>query len=152
MNKEERVIATNRKARFEYSVLDSFETGIVLTGSEVKSLRQGAANIQDGYAYVKGSLVLLNGMHINPYKEANIFNHDPLRERNLLLHKSEIKKLSAKIKERGLTLIPLKLYFKNGLVKVELGLCKGKAIHDKRQTIIERDAKKSLERLHKKFK
>ena len=98
MNKEERVIATNRKARFEYSVLDSFETGIVLTGSEVKSLRQGAANIQDGYAYVKGSLVLLNGMHINPYKEANIFNHDPLRERNLLLHKSEIKNFQRKLK------------------------------------------------------
>ncbi len=128
---EERIAINNRKARHEYQVLDSFEAGIVLKGSEVKSLRLGNANLLDSYAYVKAGEVWLSGMHINPYKQANILNHDPLRERKLLLHKKEIRKLVGKTSEKGLTLIPLKVYFKSGRAKIEVGLCRGKRSYDK---------------------
>ncbi|HTR82522.1 MAG TPA: SsrA-binding protein SmpB [Bacteroidota bacterium] len=143
---EERIAISNRKARHDYEVLDSFEAGVVLKGSEVKSLRLGNANLQDSYAYVKGSEVWLSGMHINPYEQANILNHEPRRERKLLLHKKEIRKLIGKTSEKGLTLIPLKVYFKNGLAKVELGLCKGRRSYDKRAAIAKRETEREIRR------
>ncbi len=143
---EERIAISNRRARFEYEILDSFEAGIVLVGSEVKSLRQGKANLQDSYALVKNGEVWLLNMHINPYEQANQFNHDPLRTRKLLLNKSEIAKLQVKTNEKGLTLIPLKLYFKKGNAKVQLGIGKGKKLHDKRESIKERDVEREMRR------
>ena len=143
---EERIAINNRKARHEYEVLDSFEAGIVLRGSEVKSLRLGNANLLDSYAYVKAGEVWLSGMHINPYEQANILNHEPLRERKLLLHKKEIRKLVGKTSEKGLTLIPLKVYFKNGRAKVEVGLCRGKRSYDKRAAIAKRDTEREMRR------
>ncbi len=143
---EERIAISNRKARFEYEILDTFEAGIVLVGSEVKSLRQGKANLQDSYALVKNAEVWLLNMHINPYEQANQFNHDPLRTRKLLLNKSEIAKLQIKTNEKGLTLIPLKLYFTKGIAKVELGIGKGKKLHDKRESIKERDVTREMQR------
>ena len=135
---EERIAISNRKARHDYEVLESFEAGMVLKGSEVKSLRLGNANLQDSYAYLKEGEVWLSGMHINTYEQANILNHDPRRERKLLLHKKEIRKLVGKTSEKGLTLIPLKVYFKDGRAKVELAVCKGKRSHDKRAAIAKR--------------
>ena len=143
---EERIAISNRKARHEYEVLDSFEAGIVLKGSEVKSLRLGNANLQDSYAYMKQAELWLSGMHINPYEQANILNHEPRRERKLLLHKKEIRKLVGKTSEKGLTLIPLKVYFKNGRAKVELGLCRGKRSYDKRAAIKKRDTEREMRR------
>lgn len=143
---EERIAISNRKARFEYEILDTFEAGIVLVGSEVKSLRQGKANLQDSYALVKNGEVWLLNMHINPYEQANQFNHDPLRTRKLLLNKNEIAKLQIKTNEKGLTLIPLKLYFSKGIAKVELGIGKGKKLHDKRETVKERDVAREMQR------
>jgi len=143
---EERVAISNRRARHEYEVLDSFEAGVVLRGSEVKSLRQGNASLQDSYAYVKDSEVWLSGMHINPYEQASILNHDPRRERKLLLHKKEIRKLIGKTSEKGLTLIPLKVYFRSGLAKVELGLCRGKKSYDKRAAIAKRETEREMRR------
>ena len=143
---EERVAISNRKVRHEFEVLESFEAGIALKGSEVKSLRLGNANLQDSYAYIKGTDVWLSGMHINTYEQANIFNHDPRRERKLLLHKKEIRKLVGKTTEKGLTLIPLKVYFKNGLAKVELGVCKGKRSYDKRAAIAKREMERDMKR------
>jgi len=143
---EERIAISNRRARHEYEVLDSFEAGVVLRGSEVKSLRQGNASLQDSYAYVKGSEVWLSGMHINPYEQASILNHDPRRERKLLLHRKEIRKLIGKTSEKGLTLIPLKVYFRSGLAKVELGLCRGKRSYDKRAAIAKRETEREMRR------
>ena len=143
---EERIAINNRKARHEYEVLDSFEAGIVLRGSEVKSLRLGNANLQDSYAYVNNAEVWLSGMHISPYEQANILNHDPLRERKLLLHKKEIRKLIGKTTEKGLTLIPLKVYFKNGRAKVEVGICRGKRSYDKRAAIAKRETEREMRR------
>ncbi len=143
---EERIAISNRRARFEYEILDSFEAGIVLVGSEVKSLRQGKANLQDSYAVVKNGEVWLLNMHISPYEQANQFNHDPVRTRKLLLNKSEIAKLSGKTNEKGLALVPLKLYFKKGNAKVELGIAKGKKLHDKRESIKERDVEREMRR------
>jgi len=143
---EERIAISNRKARHDYEVLDSFEAGVVLRGSEVKSLRLGNANLQDSYAYVKGTEVWLSGMHINPYEHANILNHDPRRERKLLLHKKEIRKLVGKTSEKGLTLVPLKVYFRGGLAKVELGLCRGKRSYDKRAAIAKRETEREMRR------
>jgi SsrA-binding protein len=144
--REERVTISNRRARFEYEILDSYEAGIVLKGSEVKSLRAGKANLQDAYAIVKNSEVWLLNMHISPYEQANQFNHDPVRTRKLLLNKSEIAKLHTKTNEKGLTLIPLKLYFKKGIAKVDLGIAKGKQLHDKRESIKERDVEREMRR------
>lgn len=143
---EERVTISNRRARFEYEILDSYEAGIVLKGSEVKSLRAGKANLQDSYALVKNGEVWLINMHISPYEQANQFNHNPVRTRKLLLNKSEIAKLHSKSNEKGLTLVPLKLYFKKGNAKIELGIAKGKHLHDKRASIKERDIEREMRR------
>jgi SsrA-binding protein len=136
---DEKNITVNRKARHEYSILQTYEAGIVLTGTEVKSLREGKANLVDSYASLDKGEVWLHSVHISEYKQGNINNHDPVRTRKLLLNKSEIRKLIGKVKEKGLTLIPLRLYFKKGKVKVELALAKGKKVYDKRATIAKRD-------------
>lgn len=145
-------IARNRKARFNYEIVDTFEAGIVLVGSEVKSLRQKKVSIQEAYARIEKGEVFLTGMNISVYDKANRFNHDPLRERKLLLHRQEIKRLIGKVQERGFTLIPLRLYFKRGRAKIELGLAKGKARYDKRRDIQKRDMDRELEREWKKYR
>ena len=141
-----RVVTTNRKARFEYFILDSIEAGIVLTGTEVKSLRQGGASIADGYADVVNGEVWLHGVHINPYEHGSYANVDPLRKRKLLLHAKEIRRLAGRLSQRGLTLIPLKIYFKKSVAKIELGLGQGKRAYDKRQDIARRETERSLKR------
>jgi len=143
---EEKNIAVNRKARHEYAILQIFEAGIVLVGTEVKSLRQGKANLVDGYAKIEKGELWLVSVNISEYTQGNINNHDPVRDRKLLLNKSEIRKLIGKTKEKGLTLIPLRLYFKNGKVKVELALAKGKKVYDKRRDIAKRDFQREQER------
>ncbi|SRR5690554_1576524 len=143
---EEKDITVNRKARHEYTILQTFEAGIVLQGTEVKSLRQGKANLVDSYANLKNGEVWLYSAHISEYSQGNINNHEPTRPRKLLLNSSEIKKLIGKVKEKGLTLIPLRLYFKRGKVKIELALAKGKKIYDKRESIAKRDLKRNEER------
>jgi len=142
----EKNIAVNRKARHEYAILQTFEAGIVLVGTEVKSLRQGKANLVDGYAKLEMNEVWLVNVNISEYTQGNINNHDPRRERKLLLNRSEIRKLIGKTKEKGLTLIPLRLYFKNGKVKVELALAKGKKVYDKRRDIAKKDFQREQER------
>ena len=146
MAEEKKNITINRKVRHEYTILQSYEAGIVLQGTEVKSLREGKANMVDSYALIKSSEVWLVGMHINPYKQGNINNHEPTRTRKLLLNSSEIRKLIGKVAEKGLTLIPYRLYFKNGRVKVELVLAKGKKVYDKREDIRKRDFQREQER------
>lgn len=143
---EEKNITVNRKARHEYHILQTFEAGIVLVGTEVKALREGKANLVDSYATIKNGEVWLISAHISEYKQGNINNHNPTRDRKLLLNKSEIRKLIGKTKEKGLTLIPLRMYFKNGRVKVELALAKGKKSYDKRETIAKRDFQREQER------
>lgn len=140
-----RILAENRKARYDYFIEETYEAGLVLTGTEVKSLRLGKANLRDGYARVDGREVWLLGVHISPYAQGNRYNHDPLRPRKLLLHKSEIHRLLSRTKERGLTLVPLKLYLKNGMAKVEIGVAKGKKLYDKRETVARRDAEREIE-------
>lgn len=148
MKKEnnEKNIVVNRKARHEYEILQTYEAGIVLLGSEVKSIREGKVNLVDSYAEIRNGEVFLIGMHISEYKQANIQNHEPLRTRKLLLNKNEIRKLIGRVKEKGLTLIPLRLYFKNDKVKVELGLARGKKIYDKREDIKRKDFEREQER------
>ncbi len=146
---DEKNIAVNRKAKHEYHLMQLFEAGIVLTGTEVKSLRDGKANLVDSYAILEKGEVWLNNAHISEYKHGNISNHDPTRSRKLLLNKSEIRKLIGKVKEKGLTLIPLRLYFKKGKVKVELALAKGKKVYDKRESIAKRDMQRDQERKFK---
>jgi SsrA-binding protein len=146
MAEEEKNITINRKVRHEYSILQSFEAGIVLQGTEVKSCREGKVSLVDSYAQIKGNEVWLVGMHINPYKHGNINNHEPTRTRKLLLNASEIRKLIGKVKEKGLTLIPYRVYFKRGKVKVELVLAKGKKVYDKREDIRKRDFEREQER------
>jgi SsrA-binding protein len=142
----EKVVCVNRKARHDYSIIETYEAGLVLQGSEVKSLREGRANLKDSYARIlKGEAFLLN-THISPYSAASQFNHDPNRTRKLLLHKNELRRLTGKVKERGLTLIPLRLYFKSGRAKVELGLAQGKRLYDKRETLRKKAAQRELER------
>lgn len=143
---EEKNITVNRKARHEYHILQTFEAGIVLVGTEVKALREGKANLVDSYATIKNGEVWLVSAHISEYRQGNINNHNPTRDRKLLLNKSEIRKLIGKTKEKGLTLIPLRMYFKNGRVKVELALAKGKKSYDKRETIAKRDFQREQER------
>jgi SsrA-binding protein len=143
---EEKVICVNRKARHEYFIEETYEAGIVLQGSEVKSLRDGKANLVDSYARImRGECILLNA-HINPYTAANRYNHEPTRTRKLLLHKREILRLSGKVREKGLTLVALKLYFKGGRAKVELGLARGKKLYDKRETLRKKVAQREVER------
>jgi SsrA-binding protein len=146
-----KIIATNKKARHDYHLSDEVEAGIVLTGTEVKSIREGRVTIKDAYAEIKNGEVFLRQLHINPYTFAYYDNHDPLRTRKLLLHSYEIKRLTIKTKERGYTIIPLKLYFKNGKVKVQIALAKGKKLYDKRESIKERDVNRELDRAKKKY-
>lgn len=140
-----KIIVQNRKARHDFETLDTFEAGIELQGTEVKSLRLGKANLVDSYARVERGEVFLHNAHISQYTEGNRFNHDPVRKRKLLLHKSEINRLRGRVEEKGLTLIPLKLYFKRGRAKVELALAKGKREYDRRQDLAKRDAKRQVE-------
>lgn len=142
----EKLVTTNRKARHEYFILDTLEAGIVLKGTEVKSLRQGNANLTDGYAELKNGEVWLHGMHISPYEHGSYANVDPVRDRKLLLHKNEIRKLVSRTHEKGLTLIPLKVYFKKSHAKVLLGVGRGKKAYDKRHDIARRDAERDLRR------
>jgi len=149
---EDKTVVSNRKARHEYEIVDQIEAGLVLKGSEVKSLRAGRANLADAYARVIKAEIWVINMHISAYKEATDQNHEPLRDRKLLLHRSEIRKLARRVEEKGFTLIPLRVYFKNNKAKVEIGIARGKRQYDKKTTIAERDAKRDLEREQKKFK
>src|SRR5437899_9048235 len=143
---EDRVIATNRRARHEYEILETLEAGLVLRGTEVKSLRDGQVNFKDSYVTVRNGEPWLLGCHIAPYSHGTDANHDPERDRKLLLHKREIARLSGKISERGLTLVPLRLYFKDGRAKVELGLARGKKLHDKRAAVREREVRREMDK------
>ena len=143
-------IAQNKKARHEYFIMSKYEAGIVLTGTEVKSIREGKVNLKDSYAHLEHGELWLIGTHISPYTQGNINNHDPLRKRKLLMHVREIDRLKRSIEEKGLTLVPLSLYFSGGRVKVELGLARGKHQYDKRQDNAERDAKRDMDRARKK--
>jgi len=140
----EKLIANNKKAFHDYHIEERLEAGIVLVGTEVKSLRNGKANFRDSFVLIRDGEAWLNNLHISPYDFGNRANHDPDRVRKLLLHRREIDRLQGKIRERGYTLIPLRLYFRDGMVKVELGLAKGKKLHDKREDIKERDTKREL--------
>lgn len=142
----EKIIAQNKTARINYHIEDTFEAGIVLFGTEVKSLRDGKANLKDSYAVVKDGEVFVHEMHISPYSHGNRSNHDPLRIRKLLFHKAEIKRLYGKSRERGLALIPLKLYFRNGKVKMEVGIGKGKKLYDKRESLRTKSDRRDMER------
>jgi SsrA-binding protein len=145
-NTAQKLIASNKTARRNYEITDTYEAGMVLTGTEVKALRAGKANLKDSYALVNDGEVFLRELHISPYDHGNRYNHDPLRARKLLLHKREIRKLYGKSREKGLTLIPLKLYFKNGKVKVEIGIGKGKKLHDRREDIKRREERRDIAR------
>lgn len=151
-----RRVAENRKARHDYFIDETFEAGIALAGTEVKSLREGRINLRDSYVEVRGSAgpqgkggapeLYLVGAHISPYDQGNIWNHDPLRARKLLLHRSEIDKVAAKVRERGYTIVPTRVYFKDGRAKVEIGLARGKKLYDKRHDLAKRDAQRDMER------
>ena len=150
MEKEKiKQITVNRKARHDYFVEETYECGIALAGTEVKSLRAGAVNLKDSSCSVDGSELFVNGMHISPYEQGNIFNRDPMRKRKLLMHRREILKLFGYVKRDGYSLIPLSLYFKGSRVKLELGLCRGKKLHDKRDDLARRDASREMERAMK---
>ena len=139
-------ITSNRKAFHEFFVLERYEAGIELAGTEVKSVRAGGANLKDSYCTIKNGEIHVRGMHISPYEKGNIFNRDPVRPRRLLMHKREIDKLNAAVMQQGIALVPLSLYFKDSLVKLEVGVCKGKKLYDKRHTLAERDADREMER------
>ena len=143
---EVKLVANNKKAYHDYFILEKYEAGIVLHGTEVKSLRMGKCSIKEAFIRVENGEMYIYGMHISPYEKGNIFNKDPLRVKKLLLHKSEIRKLRGKIAEKGYTLVPLKVYFKNSLVKVEIGLARGKKLYDKRQDIAKKDQRREAER------
>ncbi len=147
--KSVKIAAQNRKARHDYFVEDKYEAGIELAGTEVKSIRAGTLNLKDSYCTVKDGELFVHGMHISPYEKGNIFNKDPVRPRRLLMHKREIRKLHALVKQDGYTLVPLSVYFKDSRVKVEVGLCKGKKNYDKRDTAAQRDAKREIDRAMK---
>lgn len=142
-------ITANRKAFHEYFVLERYEAGIELAGTEVKSIRAGNVNLKDSFCTIKNGEIFIRGMHISPYEQGNIFNKDPVRPRRLLMHKREIMKLNATIMQDGVALIPISLYFKDSRVKVELGLCKGKKLHDKRESEAERQSKRDIDRIMK---
>ncbi len=144
--KNTKIIAVNRKARHDFFVDDTYEAGIALFGTEVKSLRQGAVNLKDSYCYIKNGEIFSTGVHISPYEKGNIFNKDPMRERKLLMHKREILKLHAKVGQEGYTLVPLSLYFSGKNVKMELGLCKGKKLYDKREDAAKKAEAREIER------
>lgn len=144
-----KVIVRNKKARHEYEVLETWEAGLVLQGTEVKSLRQGRANLLDTFARLDGWQLWLYNLHISPYEAGNRFNHDPLRPRKLLLHRREIRKLIGQVDQKGLTLIPLDIYFRRGIAKVTLALARGKKLHDKREDLRRRDAEREMQRAWK---
>jgi SsrA-binding protein len=144
-----KIVCQNRKAYHDYSIEETIEAGIQLLGTEVKSLREGKANLKDSYVLIKDSEVFLFNCHISPYSHGNIMNHDPLRTRKLLLHSNEIERLKGKMQQKGYTLIPLKIYFKGPYAKVEIGLAKGKRLYEKRETIKEREAKRAIEKAMK---
>lgn len=144
---EHETIARNKRARFDYHLLETWEAGVVLTGTEVKSLRNGKANLTDAYGIVKDGEVFLLNLHISPYEQGNQFNHDPTRTRKLLLHKKEIRRMIGAVERQGLTLVPLELYFKNGIAKVALALGKGKKLHDKRDDQRKRDDEREMARV-----
>lgn len=147
MGKESvKLIANNKKAYHDYFIDDTYEAGISLAGTEVKSLRMGKCSIKEAFVRIENGEVIVYGMHISPYEKGNIFNKDPLRPRKLLLHRHEINRLAGKIKEKGMTLIPLRVYFKGSLVKVEIGLARGKKLYDKRQDIAKKDQKREAQR------
>jgi SsrA-binding protein len=142
-----RVIAKNKKARFDYFIEETYEAGLVLTGTEVKSIRQGKVNLRDSYAHVENGEVFVSNMHVSPYEQGNIYNRDPVRKRKLLLNKREIRKLVGLTTQKGYSLIPLSLYLKNGLVKMELAVAIGKKKYDKRQDIAQKDAERRMQRI-----
>ena len=139
-------IAQNRKAFHDYFVLDRYEAGIELFGTEVKSIRAGNVNLKDSFCTIKGGEIFARGVHVSPYEKGNIFNRDPMRPKRLLMHKQEIRRLNARVMQDGIALVPLSLYFKDGRVKLELGVCKGKKLHDKRDAETERAAKRDMDR------
>lgn len=147
--KETKTIAKNRQVRHEFFVDESFETGIELCGTEVKSLRAGTVNMKDSWVDIGTGELVLKQMHISPYEKGNIFNKDPMRERKILMHRREINRLYGMVRQQGYTLIPLSLYFKGSLVKLQLGLCRGKKLYDKREDMAKRDAKRDIERAMK---
>ena len=142
----QKLIANNKKAYHEYFIDETYEAGIALHGTEVKSMRMGKCSIKESFIRIENGEIFVYGMHVSPYEKGNIFNKDPLRARKLLLHKSELLKLSGKIAEKGYTLVPLQVYFKNSLVKVEIGLARGKKLYDKREDIAKKDQRRELER------
>ena len=144
-----KTIAENRQARHEYFVIEALEAGIELIGTEVKSIRCGGVNLKDSWCEIKDGQIFVNGMHISPYEKGNIFNRDPRRVRRLLIHKSEIRRLFDKVRQEGLTLVPLKLYFKGSRVKMQLVLCKGKKLYDKRDDMAKRQSQRDIERAMK---
>ena len=141
-----KIVAKNSKAYHDYFIEEKYEAGIELAGTEVKSIRLGNVNLKDSFCIIKDGQMSVLGMHISPYEKGNIFNKDPLRIRKLLLHRSEINKMEAKLKEKGLTLVPIKVYFKDSLVKVEIGMARGKKLYDKRQDIAKKDQRREAER------
>jgi len=143
---EEKTIATNRKANFEYSLIEKYEAGIVLKGTEVKSARNRNINLQDSYATIENGEVIIHNMHINPYEQGNIFNTEPKRSRKLLLHKKQIRKLHSKLQDKGLTLIPTRVYFLGKNLKVEIAIAKGKRLYDKRNSITKREIERKIQR------
>ncbi|MBR5112307.1 MAG: SsrA-binding protein SmpB [Clostridia bacterium] len=151
MDKKDAVkpVAQNKKAYHEYFILEKYEAGIELFGTEVKSIRNGKVNLKDAWCQIKNNEIFVCGMHISPYEQGNIFNRDPMRVKRLLMHKREIRNLYAKVKQEGLTLIPLTLYFKNGRAKLEIGLCKGKKLYDKREAAARKEAERKIERAEK---
>lgn len=146
MKESTKTIAQNKKAHHDYFVLESYETGIELCGTEVKSLRAGRVNLKDSWCNIVDGEIFVNGMHISPYDHGNVFNKDPMRVRRLLMHKKEILKLFGTLQQQGLSLIPISLYFKGSKVKMQVGLCKGKKLYDKRASTAERDAKRNIDR------
>ena len=141
-----KIVANNKKAYHDYFVLEKLEAGIELFGTEVKSIRQGKINLKDSWCFVKDGEMFVNGMHISPYEQGNIFNRDPLRTKKLLLHKKEIRRFYAQVKQDGLAIVPLSVYFSKGRAKVEIGLCKGKKLYDKREVAAKKDAQRDIER------
>lgn len=144
-----KVVANNKKARHDYFIEKIYEAGLVLKGTEVKSIRQGRVNLKESYVIVKNGEIFVFGVHVSPYKEGNIFNEDPLRTRKLLLNKNEIRRISQEVKLAGATVVPLRLYFKNGRAKLEIALAKGKKLYDKRESQREKDIKRSIDRKYK---
>ncbi len=146
MKEPQKLIANNKKAYHDYFILDTYEAGVSLHGTEVKSLRMGKCSIKESFIRIENNEVYVYGMHISPYEKGNIFNKDPLRVRKLLLHRTEINKMLGKLKENGITIVPLKVYFKGSLIKIELGMAKGKKNYDKRETIAKKDQQREAQR------